>query len=109
MKTMQEMPNQSGAYPPIQELPHIPDGWLEISNACDTSSFYEAHGFVTLMVESGIVTGFIPNMESWAAWKAEHPEPPAQPDTTADLAEMVCDLLYEIDKIKLGVLQNECL
>ena len=67
MNIIQEQPNSSGAYPPIQswngETP--PDTHREIT--CDYSEFF--NGFIIPTIQNGKVTSYVCNTEAWSAWK----------------------------------------
>jgi len=91
MKFIQENPNPSGAYPAIQNLDFIPAGWLPIGENCDTTPFYDAHGFVMPTIADGVVTAFTPDMAAWAAWQAAHPVVTKMPTTEDDILETVLD------------------
>ena len=67
MKIIQNQPNSSGAYPPVQpwsgETP--PDGYYQIT--ADISEFY--NGFIVPTVENDVVTSFVCNTDAWNVWK----------------------------------------
>lgn len=82
MKIISKEANPSGAYPPIQdwhgETP--PDTHYQVAGGVELS----CGGFGTLMVESGVVTAFTPDVEAWERWQTEHPTPePTLDDITA--------------------------
>lgn len=90
MKLIQKIPNESGAFPPIQEgnFSAVPAGMAIWPDDLDTADFYEHNGFVTLTIEQvdGVdtVTACTSNIEAWEEWKASLPEPgdPEQPEPT---------------------------
>ena len=91
MKIIRKQPNSSGAYPPINAWGGTtpPGGYAIIPDDVDTSVFYTYNGFVTLTVEDNTVTGFIPDVEAWEAWKANLPEPtPPKPTVDERIAEL---------------------
>jgi hypothetical protein len=96
----------SGAYR-LQELnvSAVPDGWIKVADGVDETPLIKNGGFVAPTFTDGIATSFTPDTAAWEAWKAAHPEQP-QTDPIADLTEMTCNLLYEIDKLKLGVTES---
>jgi len=96
----------SGAYR-LQELnvSAVPDGWIEVADGVDDTSLTENGGFGEPTITDGVATGFTADTAAWEAGKAAHPEQP-QTDPVADLTEITCNLLYEIDKMKLGVTES---
>ena len=102
MNIIQKQPNQSGAYPPIQEFngENAPDTHYEV--VCDYSEFY--NGFIIPTIEDGKVTSYACNTEAWEAWKASlPPEPEPQPDVQADTDAMIVDLEYRVTLLEMGV------
>ncbi len=92
MKIIQQQPNPSGAYPPIQEgsFSAIPEGMALWPEDLATEAFYAAQGFAQLTVEDveGVptVTACTPDTTAWEAWKASlPPEEPAPPSEAEQL------------------------
>lgn len=90
MKIIQQNPNPSGSYPPIQEANFnaVPDGAALWPDTLPTDVFYQHNGFVTLEIQdvdgTPTVTACEPDVAAWEAWTTERPEPPEKPDPTAD-------------------------
>ncbi len=112
MKLIYQIPNPSGAYPPIQNcsVHTIPANMAVWPDTLGTEDFYAYNGFVTLDVEDvdGVptVTACTPNTAAWEEWKAGLPEdtgeesaPTAQDDTDA----MLIDHEYRLTLLELGV------
>ena len=103
MRIIQKTPNESGAYPPIQEvsLAAVPEGCALVPDELDTSVFYAYGGFVRLTVsEEDVVTAMEGDEEAYQAWEEAHPaweeahpepEPREEPEyvTYADLAAAI--------------------
>lgn len=95
MKIIQKKPNESGAYPPIQEvsLAAVPEGCALVPDELDTSVFYACGGFVTLTIDEDVVTAMEGDEEAYQAWKEAHPEPEPEPApeyvTYAELAAAI--------------------
>lgn len=89
MNIIKSMPNESGAYPPIQswsgETP--PEGYYEAANGVALS----CGGFGALTIVNDVVTEFTPNETAWNAWKAANPEPTPQPTAEEKLAKLEAD------------------
>lgn len=51
----------------------LPEGYAWLPDTIDTTEFYAYNGFVSVTVENDIVTVLVPDVEAWAAWKAEQP------------------------------------
>lgn len=77
-------------------MQNVPKGMALWPENLDTGDFYEHNGFVSLTLEEiegiSVVTGYVPNIEAWEAWKASlpplgpGPEPePEEPVTWTDL------------------------
>jgi len=106
MKIIQRTPNPSGAYPPPQKWSGawVPDGYAVIPDDMDLTGFYDYNGFVKLDIEDGVVTGFTPQAEAWAAWKAAQPEteePPVDDVTALRLAVAELAEVQAADTISL--------
>ena len=98
MRIIQKTPNESGAYPPIQEvsLAAVPEGCALVPDELDTSVFYAYGGFVRLTVsEEDVVTAMEGDEEAYQAWEEAHPEPEPEPEpapeyvTYAELAAAI--------------------
>ncbi|MCI8525600.1 MAG: hypothetical protein HFF17_06685 [Oscillospiraceae bacterium] len=92
MKIIQQQPNPSGAYPPIQEgsFSAVPPGMALWPDDLPAEAFYEAQGFVRLTVEEvedvPTVTACAPDTAAWEAWRASlPPEEPAPPSEAEQL------------------------
>ena len=94
MKIIKISPNESGAFPPIQEGSFLepPEGCAQVPDEFDLEPFYANCGFVALDIQDGIVTGMSPNTEALAAWQAQHP--PADP-----AAELAAEVRAQRDKL----------
>lgn len=104
MRIISKHPNPSGAYPPVQSRSDnvLPNGYYEI--VADMIEFDTHNGFVTLMLENGIVTGFVPNIEAWEAWKVSLPPPhPPEPSPDEDRDALSIDHEYRLALLELGV------
>lgn len=104
MKIVKLMPSSNGAYSQILEnVSYIPDGWAQVSNACDTSVMQTYCGFVTLITENNIVTAMIANNEAYDAWNAAHPVTPEVPQPTLEsLATQVEATQSVLDALLMG-------
>lgn len=96
MKIMPIFANQSGAYPPIQswEGTAPPEGYVEVPEGMDLTGFQEHNGFVTLVIENGVVTSMTPNVEAWEAWKAAHPPVESEPEVPTEMEQLRADVDY---------------
>lgn len=106
MKIIRIKPNESGAYPPLQDWTGTPpETHYAISDIVDISVFYEYNGFVIPTTdETGVVIEIQPNAEAWDDWKASLPEPEAPEQTTEEiLLELVADHEARICMMELGV------
>lgn len=93
MKIIRSNPNESGAYPPMQEWKGAPpDHYYSVHDSVDTSVFYEYNGFVSIESDGRTVTEMSPNTEAWEKWKASLPEP-EEPAPTAE-EQMRADIDY---------------
>lgn len=81
MKVIRTTPNESGAYPPIQELDsgRVPESMAVWPETLSTREFYDCGGFVTLDIADGTVRGYAPDDGAWAAWLAEQSEAGPEP------------------------------
>lgn len=81
MKIIRQIPNDGAAYPPIQEgnFKTVPEGYALWPDDLSTEVFYAHNGFVTLTIQDGAVRSYVPNLDTWEAWKASLP--PEEPDT----------------------------
>ena len=99
MRFIQAAPNESGAYPPIQEVSFstLPEGCVLVPEDLDTSLFYQKAGFVVLTIQDNTVTGMAANEAAYARWQAEHP--PVDPDAelAAEVRSRRDQLLAETD------------
>ena len=87
MNIIQKQPNPSGAYSaPLPWYGSTPlNGCAIIPDSVDMTDFYAYNGFVTLTIEEDTVTGYMPNVEAWEAWKASLTEPePQEPEPTTE-------------------------
>lgn len=83
MNIISKIPNQSGAYPPVQswngETP--PDTHYEVADSVQLS----CGGFGMLTVVDDVVTAFTPDEVVWTAWQtANQPETPINDTSKAD-------------------------
>lgn len=85
MQIIQQNPNESGAYPPIQTVNFetVPKGVALWPDDLPTDTFYQYNGFVRLSISDldgvATVTGCQPNTEAWEAWQASLPDEPMEP------------------------------
>jgi len=98
MKIIQQQPNPSGAYPPIQEgsFSAVPAGMALWPEDLSTEAFYEARGFVQLTVEEveGVptVTACAPDAAALEAWQASLP--PEEPAAPSEAEQLRADVDY---------------
>lgn len=71
MLIIQQQPETSGAYPPIQAWPGTipPDGYDVWPDDLETNTFQQYNGFVVLTVVRGMVSSYQPNTEAWGTWR----------------------------------------
>ena len=113
MKIIQQQPNPSGAYPPIQEgsFSAVPPGMALWPDDLPAEAFYEAQGFVRLTVEEveevPTVTACVSDTAAWEAWKASLP-PEAEPEPTEqeDASAMLVDHEYRLTLLELGLAEG---
>lgn len=94
MKIMRATPNESGAFPPIQEgsFTVCPEGFVVVPDDMDTTAFYANGGFVSRTVKDGVVTAMTGDTAKWAQWQTDHPAS-AEPTTpTKTDAERIAEL-----------------
>lgn len=110
MKIIQQQPNPSGAYPPIQagSFSAVPPGMALWPESLSTEAFYAAQGFVDLTVEDvdGVptVTACTPDMAALEAWRASlPPEHEPEPTVEEDTAAMLVDHEYRLTLLELGL------
>lgn len=91
MQIIQIKANANGAYPPIQNWPHLtaPLGFAVWPGKLSTDEFYAHNGFVRLTVKNGTVQSYVPNLDAWKAWKASlPPDEPAPPEAQSDMDKL---------------------
>lgn len=104
MKIITKAPNESGAYPPIQEggFSAIPDGYAIWPDGLSTETFYEHNGFIVPVFDSiegmEFVSGYTANTEAWNEWKASLPEP-AEPVEEPTTEERVAELEEQVSML----------
>lgn len=108
MQIIPQMPNPSGAYPPIQTVSFdaVPAGTARWPEDLSTDTFYQYNGFVALTISDldgvATVTGCQPNAEAWETWRAslpEEPEAPAEPEgPQSDVAAMAMAYRQGVDE-----------
>lgn len=71
MLIIQQQPEASGAYPPIQSWTGTipPDGYDVWPDTLETDTFQQYNGFVVLTVVRGMVSSYQPNTETWGTWR----------------------------------------
>ena len=105
MLIIRKEPNPSGAYSGHQfwNSEKVPEEYVAIADGVSMDVFYAYNGFVSLVMESGLVMGFTPKTELWEVWKAGLPEPDPVPptteervseleDSTAALEDAICEM-----------------
>lgn len=99
MKIIRTTPNESGAFPPIQEgdFPLPPEGCAQVPDTLGLEEFYTNSGFVTLEIQDGVVTRMTPDPEALAAWRAEHPPEDPGAALAAETRAQRDELLAETD------------
>ena len=109
MKIIRTTPNDSGAFPPMQEgdFPVLPDGYAVWPDTLDTAAFYAHNGFVRLSVSDHAVTACTPNVAAWEAWKASlPPEQDPEPTPEEDVDAIMVDHEYRLTLLELGVAEG---
>ena len=96
MKIIQKGANESGAYPSIQSWDGIapPEGYAKVPDGMDLTGFYRHNGFVTLVIEGGVVTAMTPNVEAWEAWRAANPPVAHEPEAPTEVEQLRADVDY---------------
>ena len=98
MKIIQQQPNPSGAYPPIQEgsFSAVPPGMALWPDDLPAEAFYEAQGFVRLTVEEvedvPSVSACATVTAAWEAWRAALP--PEEPAPHCEVEQLRADVDY---------------
>ena len=95
MKIMRAEPNESGAFPPIQEgnFAECPEGCVIVPDTLDVSAFYSNGGFVTIKVnKAGTITSMTADSAAWTKWQTDHPAPEEPAADTSD-AEIINTIL----------------
>lgn len=72
MKIINKKPGTDGGYGPIQTWPGLtpPETHYRWPDYLSTDAFYQSNGFVKLRTARGVVVGYEPNQEAYAAWQA---------------------------------------
>lgn len=75
MKIIQAEATEIGYRPPIQTwtMDFVPKGYVSLDDGVDTRIYYNAMGFVELILENGIVTGMTANEAAYQAYLAALP------------------------------------
>lgn len=101
MNIIQISANENGGRPPLQSWNgEPPAGYALVSDALDTSVFYDFMGFVTLELDGDTVTSMTGNQEALDAYKASLPDP-VEPEPTTE--ERVSTLESENSMLKAKV------
>lgn len=104
MKIIQQQPNPSGAYPPIQEgsFSAVPAGMALWPDELSTEAFYAAQGFVSLAVEDveGVptVTACTPDTSALEAWRASQPPEVAPTPELSDMDKLAAAYLEGVNE-----------
>lgn len=105
MRIIRKEPNASGAYPAPQSWNgnKPPEGYAIIPDTLDMTGFYSCNGFAVLSIgqHNGVDTlfDFVPDVEAWEKWKAEHPEPQEPERTTEEQIAELENAMCEMDAI----------
>ena len=125
-------PNESGAYPAPQTWNEetLPAGYAFIAETVDMTSFYAYNGFVTLTIEQtkagdaasfdeenepltpiyvDTVTGYVPNVEAWEAWKASLPEPEPELPTADERISILEEQLAQSDETAMALFEAQAM
>lgn len=102
--------SEENCFPPIQigNVASVPTGCARWPDSLSTDLFYAHNGFVTLTIEEveGVqtVTGCVPNISAWEAWKATL-EPSPEPEPVPTVEELQAE--NRVLRAQVSVLQEQ--